>query len=474
MDNSRTWAVTRGYARNFSPDLSGRPIRISLWYPAASRSGRAMTYGDYVLGDPPVAYKAYDALVRAHDLVHSRLNVPIGALPKFLATPVNAYFEAVPEAGRFPLVIYCDGLDGDTVSNVVLAEYLASNGFVVATIPIVGPDSDHSAQTRTAHDLETTVRDLEFVWHTLRSMPNVDQANLSVMGHSLGAVEAVLFATRNGDVSKVVGLDGTYGFAGATGVLTGFYDYDPMHMAAALLDLRREQTNSGPSAFVLDLSAVNAMHFSPRTLVTLKGMYHTDFTDFGILAKLFHFPPFADRNYDLGSAGYQSVSQIVRDFLQSDAARLDTDVAAAPGGAVRRLGAVPLPPTPREMVSIASVKGLQAAKDIIARYKRDVPDDVIVDEANYDALGYTLLDQKRYGDAILALQIDTYVYPQSANLADSLGDMYAGAGETMKARDAYRHGLDLLSDDPELNAAGKDDMKLTLLQAMAKLDAVGK
>jgi len=478
FDRSRTWTITRGYDQPFSPDLQGRPIRISVWYPASG--GRRMTYNDYVHGGAPPLFKTYDAIVRAQDLLHSRLNVPKGSLPQFLATPVNAYSSAAPLNQRFPLVLYCDGLDGDTVSNFVLEEYLASNGFVVATMPTIGPSSGSPTQNRTQPDLEATIRDMEFVWSVLRASPDVAPEELAVMGHSVGAIEAVLFAMRNGDVSAVVGLDGTYGFQGATNVLTGFYDYNPLHMGSALLDLRRAQTNVGPSAFVPDLSAVNALHYSPRTLVTLKGMYHTDFTTFGILAKEFNFPPFADRNYNVGSAGYQSVCRIVRDFLQSVligdsgmASRLSADVASAPGGSLNRVASIPLPPSPQQLVAIASDRGLDAAEEIIQQYKRDAPDNVIVSESDYNSLGYSLLAQKSFDKAILALLLDCYVYPGSANLADSLGDMYVGAGQTAKAREAYRHALDLLPNDSEQNVAGKEDLKQTISQSIKGLGPDG-
>jgi dienelactone hydrolase len=474
FDSSRGWTKTRDHSGKYSPDRNGRPLRISVWFPA--EGGRRMTFGDYIGGNPPPAFKAYDALVSQQDRFHSRLNVPKGRLADLLGTPVNAFKDAQSLADKFPLVIYCDGLNGDTVSNIVLAEYLASHGFVVATVPVTGTGLATPVQKPDQSGLETTVRDLEFAWGVLRNDPGVDQARVAVMGHSMGGVEALLFAMRNGNVSAVVGLDGTYGFAEAKNTLTGFYGYDPARMAAPLLDLRRAEKDSGPSAFKMDLAAIQRFYYSPRSFVTLTGMYHTDFTDFGILAKLFGFPPFADRNYKTGSLGYQSVCRIVLDYLENvlkqdggARVRLAKDVAAAPGGQMRFAKAIPLPPTPEEMIAIASKQGLDAAKAIIGRYRRDASGDVIVNEADYDALGYALLEQHRLREAVLALAIDTYVYPGSANLADSLGDMYAGAGEKDKALAAYRHGLDLLPNDAEQSADGKKEMKTTLLQAIAKV-----
>lgn len=473
-DPSRTWTQTRGFGKAFTPDLLGRPIRISVWYPASPKSGARMAYGEYINTAGPQSYKTYDELIRAQDLFHSKLNVRSGVLPQFLATPVNAYAHAIPLKSRFPLVLYFDGLQGDTVSQVVLNEYLASYGFVVATIPIVGENASMPAQTSTQTGLETTIRDMQFAWSILRFYPDVDAAKVAVVGHSLGAVEALLFAMRNGDVSAAIGLDGTYGFT--PNVLTDFYAYDSPRMSAALLDLRRAQTSTGPSAFVLDLSAVESLYFSSRTVVTLKGMYHTDFTDFGILAKVFDFPPFADRNYTTGSLGYQAVCRIVRDYLKEKltgtseaAAGFAADVAAAPGGSSRTISAIPLPPSPQQMVDIARNKGVPFATQLVQYYRLNAPKAVVVNESAYNSLGYALLAQKDFASAVAALEIDSFAYPRSSNIADSLGDMYAGARQYDKARQAYMRALDLLPTDDEQNAAGKEDLKQTVLQAIQRL-----
>ena len=34
FDRTRTWRTTHGTEKPFAPDLNGRPIRISIWYPA--------------------------------------------------------------------------------------------------------------------------------------------------------------------------------------------------------------------------------------------------------------------------------------------------------------------------------------------------------------------------------------------------------------------------------------------------------
>src|SRR5215831_3758792 len=49
FDRSRTWHATRRSGAPFSPDENGRPVRVSLWYPAGAIDGlRKMKILDYV------------------------------------------------------------------------------------------------------------------------------------------------------------------------------------------------------------------------------------------------------------------------------------------------------------------------------------------------------------------------------------------------------------------------------------------
>src|ERR1700680_3380624 len=49
FDRTRTWRTTRGYEKSFAPDLNGRPIRVSVWYPAIrDAQSRQILFEDYV------------------------------------------------------------------------------------------------------------------------------------------------------------------------------------------------------------------------------------------------------------------------------------------------------------------------------------------------------------------------------------------------------------------------------------------
>ncbi len=193
FDSSRTWQGTRDYKGTFSPDMNGRPVQINVWYPAAAAgSTRQMRFGDYVDQSSAEIFSKFNAVMKERNQRNAVDSVPSDQFGALQATPMNAYADAPAAEGRFPTVLYFGGLDAEINSNVILAEYLASQGYIVASVSLLGPTDEQTFQSRTPGDLEATVRDMEFAWSILFEEPNTDKAKLAAMGHSVGAIEAVL------------------------------------------------------------------------------------------------------------------------------------------------------------------------------------------------------------------------------------------------------------------------------------------
>lgn len=465
-DSSRTWKSTRRNDRTFSPDLKGRPIQINIWYPASpDRSAAKMHFGDYVDQNAPQDFGELNNIMRQRSRDDASGSVPSAEIPALRSAEMNAYPDVPPAKGTFPAVLYFGGLNAAINSNVILAEYLASHGYVVASISLLGPSDEQTFQSRTADNLESSVRDMEFAWSVLKTEPNVDKTKLAVMGHSVGAIEAAILGLRNADVSAVIGLDGTYGFQGLSSVLTHSYGYAPEKMRAAFLDLRRAQGAQGNEP--LDLSVVESFRHAERTLITMEKMHHSDFTSFAMVGAQFNAPlptgyPLNGWNRATGRAGYQEACRIVLSFLdaelKSDSTALGKiDLLAKPseGLSVRHLAAVAPAPSPLQAAALADTNGLEAAElAFVASCGKDNLTSCL-DENRFNTWGYDLLGQQRSKDALAVFQLNAWAHPESANAQDSLADGYLSVNDKQHARAAVERAIALAPADRTLDPAAK-------------------
>jgi dienelactone hydrolase len=423
-----------------------------------------MPWQGYVEQHWPPPFEELNVTLRRRSRDIAEGAVPSPAVAALLATPTGAVAQAPPAPGRFPVVLYFGGLNADLHANAVLAELLASHGYVVVSISLLGPSDRQTSQSRTPADIEAVVRDMEYAWSLLGDDPSIDRTRVATMGHSVGAIEAVLFGMRNGNVSAVVGLDGTYGFSGSVAALTSAYGYAPDAMRAAILDLRRAP---GEQSAELDLQALHSFRYADRRLVTLRRMHHSDFTSFAMIAQLFHTPinsraPAGEWNRETAAKGYQDTCGIVLAFLEDQLKehlkkkpeRLAAVVAGIGGAVMTRSGASAVPPSAFELVRLVAQKGMAATQTLATEIcGNNVA--ACLQEGPLNSLGYELLAQDRAEDAVAAFRIAAWAHPSSANAQDSLADGCLAIHDRECGRQALERAIALAPDDPALDAASR-------------------
>ena len=272
----------------FVPAATGgahpRPVRIYVWYPA-SRATKPMRLGRYaelatadvwpreLLGD------ARDALTFAHGPLARSLDEP--SLNALLQRPVLASENAKPASGPFPLIVIGAGIYYESpIAYFAVAEYLAAHGFVVATTPLVGTASPLVRVE--ADDLETQVRDLEFVIERVRRFAFVSPERLGVLGFDMGGMAGVLLAMRNPDVDAFASLDSGILYPHSSGLPISSPGYDPLALRVPWLhatETQRAAPPPGSDARSLFERAVQA----DRYLMTIDGIGHEDFTTYALI-----------------------------------------------------------------------------------------------------------------------------------------------------------------------------------------------
>ncbi len=125
---------TRKYGKHY------RPLLISVWYPAKVKTESVLYFEDYLLHD---AIKLNPNLKettnqeQASKTFVSRAKLR-GAqeteLLELIETKTSAYLNAEPLAGDFPVITTVQGGGRPAYTNFILNEYLASHGYIVASI----------------------------------------------------------------------------------------------------------------------------------------------------------------------------------------------------------------------------------------------------------------------------------------------------------------------------------------------------
>ena len=335
-DHRRNWLkVPNGVAD------PGRPIRISLWYPAVPASpAQPMKYGDYLHHDGPADFREFNQALDQSDMESWKSDVsdlpqPNATLARVLSMPVAA-FSTVPAApGRFPLLLFSGGKASRADANVELGEYLASHGYIVATVPQLGPSDKKIELGSSPQEISFHADDYDAALPLLRKLPEVDFHHIAAAGHSAGGEVAVELALRHPEVSGVIGLDASYGTTGGARVLVQLPEYTPgRKVAAILLDLRRGEGSQGVK---LDLTKIDALRWPEVYRLVFANGFHGDFTEWGSIGFELSVPMPPNPDGHTRAIGYEvnrHVCHAVLDFLNARL-RNDQDAMRSLGAEVR-------------------------------------------------------------------------------------------------------------------------------------------
>lgn len=439
LDHSRGWKASEdpdGYPR---AEERGRPVRVGVWYPAV-RSTRAarMLFRDYMPRTAPGApFAELNAMLERRDAANLRAGLKPEGFAALLKTRAAAVLNAAPRGGAFPLVVYSAGLNNSSEDNVVLCEYLASHGYVVITVPQAGTTSlDVNLKFPSQADLETQILDLQFAVGAARDLPNVARGRLGVVGYSVGGVAALNLVMRNNDVDALVTLDPTFGVAPRVRLATDSPHYHPTKVRVPWLYIYRAEPATSLAVF-------DALKYSRRYRLEMKGMSHRDFSSFPLLA-----PP-EDATAE-ARRGYETLCRYVLNFfdaqLKGDARGLEFISRAAPEAvaAFEVREAMRPPPTEEKFLKVLEREGFARAVSLYRERRAKDPGQPLFSEDFLNQLGYRLLyAEKRPTEAVEIFKLNVEAYPASANVYDSLGEAYAVSGDRELAIKFYEKSIEL-------------------------------
>ncbi len=229
---------------------------VDLWYPA-EEGGRAMTFRDYLKRDEK-----------------SEL------LDHFIADEVIAKADAPAQKKKYPLVLIAQGNGEDAADQAILSEYLASNGFVVASVPSPMIAKAMTSESQIASFAEEQADALEKARKVAISEKLALPKRTVVIGHSFGARSALLLTMRDSGIRALISLDGGIGTATGTAELEAAPSFRKDAKVPPLMHIYEELDPSMKPDFTL----LHEVHSASLNTMQTIGMHHIHFTTYGFAA----------------------------------------------------------------------------------------------------------------------------------------------------------------------------------------------
>ena len=456
-------AVTGG----ISPSTAHpRPIRTYLWYPAeGSDDAQPLRFSHYAaLADEDI-WPAEIAGTLRKEPKYSRRALARSLDPErfeaLLQRPVVAIEKAEALEGPFPLVVIGQGLYYESpVAFAALSEYLAGRGFVVATCPLVGTNSPFVRIDD--QDLETQVRDLEFVIAQARRFSFVSPERLGVIGFDMGGMAGLILAMRNPDVDAFVSVSSGILYEHPSGIPRASPHYDPLALRAPWLHSEPAAWATQPQDSQAASLFETAVH-SERYLLLTEGMGHVDYTSYALIEGRSEMPLYLGAAKPEAVEGHKAVSRYISNFLaafltqdrESRAFLAQDPKESMPGSTMT------LEHRPAAAASITYEQFVQAvlagqadqAIDEVRELRESQPDHILLNKTYLQRLVWSL--RYTWGlteEAMPVIRFRAELYPSSVGAQRMLAEGYIDSGDYPAAIEVYSTLLERNPDDSHIRS----------------------
>ncbi len=455
-DPSRTFPAMDGAG------FRARPMRIYIWYPARAAGNRPLAVGDFVkmaAGD-----FALSADSSRPEAMKGRLPVPLRdglaeeAREELWRKPTMAYDSAPAAVGDFPLLVVGQGLYYESpLSLLYLCEHLASRGFVVATCPLLG--TQYRLVNLNVEDLETQVRDMEFVIAALRSRPGGKARRLGVIGYDLGGHAGLVLAMRHPEVEAYLSLDCGILAPHFSGLPAAHPNYREerftipwMHiLQARFLEAEREKAKDGMLS--------DRKKFGDTWLVSVPSDSHGQFSSYARFGIRTALPGYWRSVAENQEVLHDDICRLAGDFFATVWKRETRPLESLQeaGGRLFKIEWMrnePPPASSRSLLHAICEKGLAAVRPMIDRMRTADPAARVLEESEINWLAYHfLLWWGRKDEALDLFRLNAELNPRSARALAGLGESCMILDRTAAAVAAFQKSLELDPDQPGVKAA---------------------
>ncbi|MEE9363816.1 MAG: dienelactone hydrolase family protein [Cellulophaga sp.] len=454
-DSSRTYSRIYDYTNH----KISRPIPISIWYPSnqninGKKQLKVLDYLEILKEEEEWEHLPKEQILNWFYYANTTEN------QKHLIEITNAYANLEFEKDKFPVIIYAPSYQASSIENFALCEYLASHGYIVIASPSRGTETRWFGRNN-AKEMETQARDVEFLIKEVSKFPIANSNKIATMGFSFGGLANVLAQTRNDKINALVSLDGTERYQYKLLKSSPFFNHNKIdvpyiHMAQKDIpeEVLKEDTIDAAlnSKFQLFDSITNSDAYSLK----FHNLTHSYFSTLGVLFE--QRDKRQDKNDFEIMASYKLVSIYTLNFLN---AYLKKDESAIKfiennpldNGIAKSLLSKKTKKANSQNFTFKDFNELALKQDYNSLYglyvatKKKNPM-LDLPEGNLNTLGLQLVfNPKTSEQGIHVLLLATKLYPNSANLFDSLAEAYLFMGTKEKAIENFEKSLKLNSQN---------------------------
>ena len=448
---------TRTYSRifDYTNKKVARPIPISIWYPSEQNIGskkqmKILDYFEIIKEEEEWEHLPNEQVLNWFYYANTTTN------QNHLQEKTEAHFKTEFAKGKYPVIVYAPSYQASSIENFALCEFLASYGFIVISSPSRGTETRWFSNNK-LKEMETHARDVEFLIKEVGKFPNTDYNKIAVMGFSFGGLSNVIAQNRNENVKAIVSLDGTERYQFTLLNESPFFDTEKIdipyiHMAQKDIPEKVLKEDNIDAELNVRFELYDSISKSKAYRLKFNNLTHSYFSTLGILfAK-------RDKRQDKSDSeimeSYKWVSIYTLNFLN---AVLENDDKALkfienkPSDNGVRNGLI----TQRikqpesdaftfqdfnDIASSQNYKNISQLYDSTVKkhHSFKIPEDIL------NTLGLQLVFNPNTSEqGINVLLFATNLYPNSANLFDSVAEGYLFIGNKEKAIENFKKSLEL-------------------------------
>lgn len=454
-DSTRTY--NRIYDYNNQKIL--RPIPTSIWFPSqqnidGKKQLKILDYIEILKEEEEWEYLPNEQILNWFYYANTSDN------QRHLKEKTIAYLELEFTNEKFPVIIYAPSFQASSIENFALCEYLASHGYIVISSPSRGTDTRWFSGNN-PKEMETQARDVEFLIKEVSKFPTANFNKIATIGFSFGGLSNLIAQTRNDKINAVVSLDGTERYQYKLLGKSPFFepkeiDVPYVHMAQKDIPEEVLKEDNIDSELNSKFQLYDSITNSNAHRLKFHNLTHSYFSTLGVLFQ--QRDKRQDKNDSEIMESYKWVSVYTLNFLD---AHLKNDESA-----LKFIENNPLDNgikkgiltkhtkkangqnfTFEDFNELALKQDYNSLYDLYVVTKKKNPM-MKIPEGNLNTLGLQLVfNPNTSNQGINVFLLATKLYPNSANLFDSLAEAYLFIGNKVKAIENFEKSLELNSQN---------------------------